>query len=119
MEEHVVDDAEDDRGGADTESQGEDGDEGETKILAEIVEGTAEVARQTIHVGLHTSKLYTEAAANCRDLTMDDNGRYPWRQTVKNLAIFLASKTQVCGKFRVQLRPKLRVLIGISWVGSP
>jgi hypothetical protein len=36
--------------------------------MAEVAEGTAEVARQTIQVGFHTSKLYTEAAANCRDL---------------------------------------------------
>ena len=72
MEEHVVDDAEDDRGSADTESQGEDGDEGEAAVFAKGPEGVAKVAGETIEVGFHTSKLYTEAAANCRDLTINE-----------------------------------------------
>src|SRR5258708_1168345 len=66
MEEHIVDHAEDNRGSADAEGQCEDGDQGETPILSEVAEGVAEVARQTIEVGFHTSKLYTEAAANYR-----------------------------------------------------
>src|SRR5580700_8048673 len=68
VDEDAIDNAEDDRRSADTECQGEDGDEGETTIMAEVAEGTSEVARQTIQVGFHTSKLYTEAAADCRDL---------------------------------------------------
>ncbi len=79
MEEHVVDDAEDDRGSANAESQGEDGDEGETAIFAEVAKGVAEVAGEAIEVAFHTGKLYTEVAANCRDLTVDESGNYLWR----------------------------------------
>ena len=74
MEEHVVDDAENDCASADAESQGADGDEGETTTFAKVAEGVAEVARETIDVGFHTSKLYTEATANCSGLTMDVKG---------------------------------------------
>ena len=77
VEEHVVDDAEDDRGSADTESQGEDGDEGEAAVFAKGPEGVAKVAGETIEVGFHTSKLYTEAAANCRDLTTKEKAGGP------------------------------------------
>ena len=52
MEEHVVDDAEDDRGSADTESQGEDGDEGEAEIFAKAAEREAEIAHQIVEVRL-------------------------------------------------------------------
>ena len=76
MEEHVVDDAEHNRGSADAESQGQDGDEGETTIFAKVAEGVAEVAGETIEVSFHMIKLYTEAGANCRDLTINEKGRW-------------------------------------------
>ena len=66
MEEHVVDNAENDCASADAESQGADGDEGETTTFAKVAEGVAEVTGETLEVGFHTSKLYTEVAANCR-----------------------------------------------------
>jgi len=72
LDERVVDDAEDDRGSADAESQGEGRDEGEPAIFQEVAEGVAEVAGQTIEVGVHTGKLYTEAARNCRDPAKDE-----------------------------------------------
>ena len=74
MEEHVVDDAENDCASADAESQSADGDEGETTTFAKVAEGVAEVTGETLEVGFHTSKLYTEATANCSDLTMDEKG---------------------------------------------
>ena len=72
MEEHVVDDAENDRASADAESQGADGDEGETTTFAKVAEGVAEVTGEILEVGFHASKLYTEAAVNCTDLTAVD-----------------------------------------------
>ncbi len=66
MEEHVVHGAEDNRGSADPKSQRDDGNEGETTTFAEVAEGVLEVAAETGEVGFHTSKLYTEAPANCR-----------------------------------------------------
>jgi len=77
VEEHVVDDAEDNRGSTDAESQSKDGDEGETTTFAKVAECVAEVAGETIEVGFHTSKLYTEAAANCRDLTTKEKAGGP------------------------------------------
>jgi len=72
----TITNAEHDRRRADAESQGKDGNEGETRILAEVAECVAEVMGETIQVGFHTSKLYTEAAANCRDLMIDEKGSY-------------------------------------------
>ena len=69
MEEHVVDDAEIDCASADAEGQGADGDEGETTTFAKVAEGIAEVTGETLEVGFHTSKLYTEGTVNCRGLT--------------------------------------------------
>ena len=48
MEEHVVENAEDDRASSDAESQGEDGDQGEMAIFPDVAEGVAEVAGETI-----------------------------------------------------------------------
>ena len=63
MEEDAIDDAEDDSGGTNTEGESKDGDEGEATVFAEVAEGVTEVARQTIQIGFHTSKLYTETPA--------------------------------------------------------
>jgi hypothetical protein len=82
LEDRIVDNAEDGRGSADSKSQGSDGDKGETAILAEVAEGVAEVAGEAIEVGSHTSKLYTEAAVNCRDLKMND------RRVAPTLALY-------------------------------
>jgi hypothetical protein len=40
----------------------------------EVAECVAEVAGETIEVGFHTSKLYTEAAENCRDRAIEEEG---------------------------------------------
>ena len=85
MEEHIVDDTEDNRGSADAESQGGDRDQRETTIFAEVAEGVAEIAGETIEVGFHTSKLYTEAAANCRGLTIDQKGSYSGRAALYSM----------------------------------
>jgi hypothetical protein len=81
----TINNAEHDRRRADAESQGEDGHERETTIFAEVAEGVAEIAGETIEVGFHTSKLYTEAAANCRGLTIDQKGSYSGRAALYSM----------------------------------
>ena len=70
IDNNTINNAEHDRRRPDAESQGKDGDEGETAIFAEVAQSVVEVAGETTQVGFHTSKLYNEAAKNRRDLTM-------------------------------------------------
>jgi hypothetical protein len=50
----------------------EDGDEGEAAVFAEAAEGKAKIAKEIVEVSFHTGKLYTEVAANCRNLKINE-----------------------------------------------
>ena len=50
MEEHVIDDAEDDCGSTDAEGQGKDGYQGKPVIFREVAEGIAEVTEEIVEV---------------------------------------------------------------------
>jgi len=76
LEDRVVDDAEDDSGSANAKSQGKDGDGGEAAVFAQVARGITKVARQTIQISFHRSKLYAEATANCRNFTMAVSSSY-------------------------------------------
>jgi hypothetical protein len=52
VKENAIDDAEDDRLGANAEGESKDGDERETAVFAKIAEGVAEIAEEDFQVSL-------------------------------------------------------------------
>jgi Cupin domain len=69
---------------ADTEGQGNDGGQCDSPILAEGTDGVAEITGKAVQVGVHTCKLYTDAAANCSDSPYSVHGKRSRNRTSEN-----------------------------------